>query len=70
MENKLPDVIICSKCQRPVDVEIHIAFPENDTPKEIITQIFEPNYPYFSVQCNLCGQYSVFSPFAHDGHGS
>lgn len=68
MENKLPDVVVCAKCKMTLHVETSQAVPGTDTPKEKITQIFEPRYPYFSVQCSACGQYSIFTPFTLDGN--
>jgi hypothetical protein len=67
METNLPDVVTCTKCNRLVEVEMSQSVPDRDTPKEKITQIFEPRYPYFSVQCSACGQYSIFTPFTMDG---
>ncbi len=68
MENKVPDVVVCSNCNNPVDVDICMAMPDQETPKQQITQIVEPRYPYFSVQCSLCEQYSIFSPFTQNGN--
>ncbi len=68
MEKKIPDFVVCSKCQRRLDVKAYSAFPDKDTPKEIITKKFEPSLPYFSVQCSSCGQYTVFSPSEKDRH--
>jgi hypothetical protein len=67
MGKNIPDVVICANCKMPVDVDTSQAVPDSDTPKEKITQIFEPRYPYFSVQCDTCGQYSIFTPFTMDG---
>jgi hypothetical protein len=67
MEKNMPDVVTCTKCKMPLDVDTSQAVPGRGTPKEKITQIFEPRYPYFSVQCNVCGQYSIFTPFTMDG---
>ena len=68
MEKKVPPFVECSKCKRRLDVETYSAYPDEDTPKEIVTRVFEPMYPYFSVQCSSCGQYTVFSPYKKDRH--
>lgn len=67
MEQKLPDIVICPQCKTPLDLETSQAVAPADTPREKITHIFEPRYPHFSVQCENCGQYLIFVPFAHDG---
>jgi hypothetical protein len=59
---KVPDVVECSKCRRRLDPRVYSAFPDADTPQDLITRIVAPLYPYFSVQCANCGQYTVFTP--------
>jgi len=66
MEKKIPDFVTCSKCQRRLDVTTYAAVPDNDTPTEMVTKIFEPSYPHISVQCSSCGQYTIFTPFEKD----
>jgi hypothetical protein len=63
-KKRIPEVVECSKCKRRLDPAVYQAFPDSETPAEIITRIEAPLYPYFSVQCATCGQYTIFTPRA------
>ena len=63
MAKTIPDVVQCTKCGRRLDPHVYQASPDETTPQEMITRVFEATYPYFSVQCSTCGQYSVFTPW-------
>jgi len=63
---KVPDFVMCSKCGGRLDPRVYIAWPGENTPKERVTLIFEPNHPRFSVSCPNCAQYTVFSPLERD----
>lgn len=62
VSQKMPDVVECSKCRRRLDPSVYAAFPDEGTRQDLITQVVAPLYPYFSVQCANCAQYTVFTP--------
>jgi len=66
LKSKIPDVVRCSKCDRPFDPKKYIAWPDEDTPEEIITRIFNPKDPYFSVKCPNCGEFTISFPVERD----
>jgi len=65
-KSKMPDVVRCPKCDRPFDPKKYIAWPDKDTPEEIITREFNPKNPYFSVRCPNCAEFTISSPLERD----
>jgi hypothetical protein len=63
---KVPEHVSCSKCQQSFNPRDYHRYPEANTPEALITRVYSPNSPLFSVQCPTCGQYTVFSPFEKD----
>jgi ribosomal protein L34E len=66
MSRKIPDVVNCANCGRRLDPRAYMASPLKDTPEEMITRVYAPTYPYFSVHCSSCAHYTVFSYFEKD----
>jgi hypothetical protein len=63
MKKRVPDYVICPKCQRRLDVRDYAARPSEKVPEERITRIFDPTVPMFSVACSTCVHYIVSTPF-------